>query len=77
MNDLPFNNLPPNHRHLEHAELGDKFPAEPEEAEIADKLQFYMYPFAKMETKTLKVLPTCTSPNFGLHIERDPQYNHA
>ena len=30
-----------------------------------------------METKTLKVLPTCTRPNFGLQIERDPQYNHA
>ena len=77
MNDLPFNNLSPNQRDLERTELGDKFPAKPEEVEFADKLQFYVYPFAKMETKTLKVLPTYTSPNFGLHIEHDPQYNRA
>ena len=25
----------------------------------------------------MKVLPLCTSPNFGLTIERDPQYNRA
>ena len=51
MNDLPFNNLPPNQRDLERAELGDKFPAEPEDVDVADELQFYLYPFAKMETK--------------------------
>ena len=44
---------------------------------MANKLQFYLYPFAKMETKTLKVLPTCTSPTFGLTIEHHPQYNPA
>ena len=77
MNDLPFNNLPPNQRDLERAKLGGKFPAEPEEVDVAAELHFYVYPFAKMETKTLKVLPTCTSPNFGLQIERDPQYNRA
>ena len=36
-----------------------------------------MYPFHKIETKTLKVLPTCTRPNFSLQIESDPQYNRA
>ena len=30
-----------------------------------------------METETLTVLPMCTSPNFGLKIERDSQYNRA
>ena len=30
-----------------------------------------------METKTLKVLPTCTAPNFGLTVKRDLQYNRA
>ena len=77
MNDLSFNTLPPNQRDLERAELGDKFPAEPDEVDVADELQFYLYPFAKMETKTMKVLPTCSSPNFGLTIERDPHYNRA
>ena len=77
MNDLPFKNLPPNQRDLERAEQGAKFCAEPEEVDAEDELQFYVYPFAKMEEKLLKVLSTCTRPNFGLQIERDPQYNRA
>ena len=72
INDLSFNNLPPNQHNLDRAKLGDKLFAEPEEVDVANELQFYLYPFAKMETKILKVLPTCTSPNFGLPIERDP-----
>ena len=44
---------------------------------IEDKLQFYVYPFAKMEEKLLKVLPTCSCSNFGLKIELDPQYGRA
>ena len=31
----------------------------------------------KMEEKLMKVLPTCSCPNFGLKIERDPQYNRV
>ena len=77
MNDLPFNMLPPNQRALERAELGDKFPAEPEEVNVGEELKFYIYPFTKMESKQLRVLSTCSSPNFGLFIERDPQYNRA
>ena len=73
MNDLPSKMLPPNQRDLERAEQGDKFPAEPDEVDVADELQFYVYPFAKMESKLLKVLPSCSRPNFGLVIERDPQ----
>ena len=30
-----------------------------------------------MEEKLLKVLLTCSRPNFGLKIELDPQYHHA
>ena len=30
-----------------------------------------------MEEKLLKVLPTCTRPNFGLQIKLDPQYDRA
>ena len=77
MNDLPFKFLPPNQRDLERAKQGDKFPAEPEEVSVEDELQFYVYPFAKMESKLMKVLPMCSRPNFGLKIERDPQYNRA
>ena len=51
MNDLPFKMLPPNQRDLERAKQGDKFPVEPKEVDIADGLQFYVYPFAKMESK--------------------------
>ena len=74
MNDLPFKNLSPNQHDLERAEQGDKFPAEPKEVVVEANLQFYFYPFTKMEKKLLKVIPTCTHPNFGLKIELDPQY---
>ena len=77
MNILPFNMLPPNQRALERAELGDKFPTEPEEVNTEEELKFYIYPFAKMESKKIQVLSSCSSPNFGLVIERDPQYNRA
>ena len=77
MNNLPSKNLPPNQRDHERAELGNKFAAEPEEVDVEDKLQFYVYPFAKMEEKLMKILPTCIPPDFGLKIELDPQYGRA
>ena len=77
MNNLPFENLPLNQRDLECAEQGDKSLAKPEEVDVEDELHFYIYPFAKMEEKLLKVLPTCTHPNFGLEIKLDPQYDLA
>ena len=67
--------LPPNQGNLEHAELGNKFPAKPNEVNVENQLQFYVYPFAKMESKQMRVFSTCSRPNFGLVIERDPQYN--
>ena len=48
MNNLPFNNLLPNQQDLERAELGNKFQAEPKEIDVANELQFYLYPFAKI-----------------------------
>ena len=30
-----------------------------------------------MEEKLLKILPTCSLPNFGFKIELDPQYGRA
>ena len=77
MHDLPFKMLPPNQRDLERAELGDKFPAKPDEVNVADELWFYVYPFAKMISKQMQVLSSCSRPNFGLVIEPDPQYNRA
>ena len=47
MNDLPFKNLPPNQRDLERAELGNKFPAELEEVDVEDKLQFTSTPLPR------------------------------
>ena len=73
MSDLPFKLLHLNQRDLERAEQGDKFPAKPKEVDVEDKLQFYVYPFAKIEKNLLKVLPTCAHCNFGLQIELDPQ----
>ena len=74
MNDLPYKNVTPNQRDLEGAEQGDKFLAKPKEVDDEDEIQFYIYPFAKMEEKLMKVPPTCTLPNFGLQIKLDPQY---
>ena len=77
MHDLPFKNLLPNQLDPECAEQGDKSPAELIEVDVKDKLQFYIYPFAKMEEKLMKVLPICTRPNFGLKIKLEPQYGRA
>ena len=77
MNNLPYKLLLPNQRDLERAEQDYKFLAEPEEVDVGIELQFYVYPFAKMEEKLLKVLLTCSRPNFGLKIELDSQYGRA
>ena len=67
MNNLPFKNFPPSQQDLEHAELlGDKFPAEPKKFDVKDELQFYIYSFAEMEEKIMKILPNCTGLNFCL-----------
>ena len=72
MNNLPFKLLLPNQRNLERAKQGDKFLAKPKEVGVEDELQFYVYPFVKMEEKLLKVFPMCTCCNVGLKIELDP-----
>ena len=77
MNELPHNLIPPNQRDLEQAEQGVKFPAEPTEVDTDNEFQFFVYPFAQMEKRTMNVLPTCTSQNFDLKIELDPIYGRA
>ena len=77
MNDLPFKLFPPNHRDLEHAKQGDKFPAKPKAVDVEEKLQFYVHSFAKIENKTLESTHNVFCPNFGLKIEVDPQYGCA
>ena len=74
MNDLPSNLVPPNQRDLERVEQGDKFPAEPDKVDVDKEFKFFVYPFSKMEEKTLRVRPACKSPTFGLALEADPQY---
>ena len=77
MNDLTFKQFTPNQPDLERPEQGDKLTAKPEEVDVEDELQFYIYPFTKIEEKLLKVLPTCSCPNFCLKNEFDPQYGRA
>ena len=77
MNNLPRELIPPNQRDLEHAEQGEVFPAEPDEVNANGIVRFYVYPFAKIKEKTLRVRPSCNSANFGLKLEQDPQYGHA
>ena len=68
MNDLPSNLVPPNQRDLERVEQRDKFPAEPEEVDVDKEFKFFLYPFSKMEEKSLRVRPACKSPTFGKGI---------
>lgn len=62
MNDLPSNLVPPNQRDLEQIEQGDKFPAEPDEADADKEFKLFVYLFSKMEEKLLKVRDDSTSP---------------
>ena len=63
-----------NQRDIEHVEQGDKFTAEADEVDVDKEFKFFVYPFSKMEEKTLCVRPACKSPTFGLVLEADPQY---
>lgn len=49
MNDFSFKLLPLNQYDLELDKQGDKFPAKSDEVDTQEELQFYIYPFAKME----------------------------
>ena len=66
MNNLPSNLVNPNQRYLERAEKGDKFPAMSDELDVNKEFKCFVYPFSKMEEKTLLVRPACKSPTFGL-----------
>ena len=61
MNDLPSNSIPSNQRDLERVEQGNKFPAKPNEVDVDKEFKFFVYPFFKMEEKTLRIRPACMS----------------
>ena len=75
VNDLPFDATPLNQRDLNLVKKSKSFPVEVDEVYTDTIFQFYIYPFAKMEERTLTVKTNCTSPTFGLKLARDPQYN--
>ena len=77
MNNLPFDLILPNQNDLERAKQDEVFPAKPDEVEADKILQFYVYPFTKMEEKTLRVRPSCACTNFGLTLEQDHHYGQA
>lgn len=80
MNDLPLNLIPHNQRNLERVEQGESFSTEVDEVDAVDTdkvFQFYVYPFTKMEERTLTVKTNCTCPTFGLKLARDLQYGQA
>ena len=55
MHDLPANLIPPNKHDLGYVEQGDKFPAKLNEVDVDKEFEFLVYPFTKMEEKTLHV----------------------
>ena len=73
MNDLPSNLIPPNQRDLERVEQGNKFPAKPDEVDVDKEFKFFVYPFSKMEEKTLRIRSSCKSPTFGLVLKVEQQ----
>ena len=65
-NNHSFEATPSNFQSLQHVERNELFPLEIDEVSTEKVFQFYVYPFAKIVEKTLKVKPKFTSPTFGL-----------
>ena len=55
MNDLPSDLIFPNQRNFERVEQGNKFSVEPEKVDVDKEFKFFVYPFSKMEEKSLHV----------------------
>ena len=74
MNDLPFEDIPPNVQHLVRSRHGEPLPVEDDEATV-NEFEFKLNPFDETITKTLKV--TSRDSSFGLELATDPLYNRA
>ena len=74
INDLPHDFILPNQRDLECTKQGEAFPAEADGVQAHKFFQLYVYSFAKMKEKTLRVRPRCSRVNFSLTLEQDPCY---
>ena len=55
MNDLPSNLIPLNQCDLECVEQGNKCPAKPDKVDVGKEFKCFVYPFIKIEEKTMYV----------------------
>ena len=60
---------------MQRVEQGDPIPAETEEVDASSEFQFFIHPFDKLISKTLK--QTCTCPTFGMVLATDKLSNHV
>ena len=74
MNDLPFDEIPPNVLHLQRVRQGEPFPAESDESTVA-QFEFTQNPFAHTISKTIKA--TQRDSTFGMELDSDILYNRA
>ena len=74
MNDLPFDEIPPNVQHLMRSKQGDTIPPEPRASSV-DKFEFTTNPFA--HTLSRKLTVSGRDSTFGLDLEDDILYNRA
>ena len=70
MNDLPFESLPPNVKHLQRTDEDKPFPIEPAEVS-ASSFTFYVDPFADVLHRRLQSNPSNRDPLFGLTLATD------
>ena len=74
MNDLPFEDIPPNVQHLQRIQMGVPIPAETEDTTI-DEFAFFTNPFSNTITKKAKV--QCQNPTLGITVGTDALLNRA
>ena len=74
MNDLPFEDIPPNVQHLQRIQMGQPIPADTEDTTI-DEFAFFTNPFSNTITKKAHV--RCQNPTLGITVGSDALLNRA
>ena len=70
MNDLPFESLPPNVKHLQRTDEGQPFPIEPDTVSTSS-FTFSVEPFADVLHQRIQASPTNSNPLYGLVLATD------
>jgi hypothetical protein len=76
LNDLPFEEIPPNVQHIQRVQAGNKFPAEEEDSTI-DEFVVFSNPFSHTLTESLRIPVSNKSPTFGFDLRTDELNNRV